>query len=92
MDEYKRTPILDKRIVEGWKSIFNRDLIPYLFLLGDKRTDQIVRTLSHVQYELCAYMGQSRAISRSEPQRQQTYYNMQFEYDNKGLPYNKDSE
>eukprot|EP00973_Karenia_brevis_P020398 2800188-Karenia_brevis.AAC.1 len=37
-------------------------------------------------------MGQSRAISRSEPQRQQTYYNLQFEFDNKGSPYNKESE
>eukprot|EP00973_Karenia_brevis_P083763 11624094-Karenia_brevis.AAC.1 len=89
MSEYKRIPILDKRILEGWKSIFHRDLIPYLYLLGDKRTDPIVRTLSNVKFELCAYMGQSRKISRSEPQRQQTYYNMQFEYDHQGMPYNK---
>eukprot|EP00973_Karenia_brevis_P061173 8506827-Karenia_brevis.AAC.1 len=60
MSEYGRTPILDKRIVEGWKSIFYRDCIPYLFLLGDKRTDPIVETLSHIQYEISAYMGQSR--------------------------------
>eukprot|EP00973_Karenia_brevis_P040902 5658732-Karenia_brevis.AAC.1 len=69
-------------MVEGWKSIFHRDLMPYLFLLGSKRTDPIVRTLSHVQFELCAYMGQSRAISKSEQQQQQTYYNLQLEYDN----------
>eukprot|EP00973_Karenia_brevis_P060544 8419943-Karenia_brevis.AAC.1 len=37
-------------------------------------------------------MGQSRAISKSEPQRQQTYYNLQFEYDNKGVPYNKEGD
>eukprot|EP00973_Karenia_brevis_P071954 9997258-Karenia_brevis.AAC.1 len=28
---------------------------------------------------------------RSEPQRQQTYYNLQFDYDNHGVPYAKDS-
>eukprot|EP00973_Karenia_brevis_P091439 12407451-Karenia_brevis.AAC.1 len=41
MQEYGRQPILDKRILEGWKSISHRDLVPYLFLLGDKRTDPI---------------------------------------------------
>eukprot|EP00973_Karenia_brevis_P003614 500486-Karenia_brevis.AAC.1 len=47
--------------------------------------------MSAVQFEICAYMGQSRTIGRSEPQRQQTYYNLQFEYDNHGVPYKKDS-
>eukprot|EP00973_Karenia_brevis_P087320 12105951-Karenia_brevis.AAC.1 len=41
MSEYGRTPILDKRVIEGWRSMFYRDCVPYLILLGDKRTDPI---------------------------------------------------